>query len=119
MWARDNGYLADVQSAIEAVGKRFEHEVQSLYVSPVIAEALLTAVGCVPVLAPFKDVAVHVVQTPRAGQFLTDTVSVLLANTPRILEVPGVLSQLRHIIPKAVNRGCSATAGVLPLGFGR
>ena len=64
-----------------------------------------------PALAPFKNIAVHVVQTPRVGQFLADTVSVLLANLPSILVVPGVLSQPGRIISKAVNRGCSGTAG--------
>ncbi len=43
MWAADNGYLDDIHAAIEAAGKRFEHEVQSLYVSPIIAESLLAA----------------------------------------------------------------------------
>ena len=44
--------------------------------------------------APFEEIAVHVVQAPRVGQFLSDTVSVSLANIPSILFVPSVLSQL-------------------------
>lgn len=60
-----------------------------------------SAVLVVPILAPFKNIAVHVVHSPRVGQFATNTVSVLLANVMSILVVPSVLPQLNHIIAKA------------------
>ncbi|MBW3578771.1 MAG: BREX system P-loop protein BrxC [Actinobacteria bacterium] len=41
IWAKDNGYLDRVVAAVEAEGKSFEHEVHNLYVSPIIAKALL------------------------------------------------------------------------------
>ena len=37
------GYLDKIQCAVEAAGKEFDHEVHDLYVSPVIASALLEA----------------------------------------------------------------------------
>lgn len=43
IWARDNGYLGDVKAAVAAAGKEYDHEVQNLYVSPIIARALLDA----------------------------------------------------------------------------
>jgi hypothetical protein len=43
LWARENGYLDAVQNAVTAAGKRFDQEVHNLYVSPVIAKALLDA----------------------------------------------------------------------------
>lgn len=41
LWAHENGYLEAVRSAVETEGKRYEHEVANLYVSPIIARALL------------------------------------------------------------------------------
>jgi len=43
IWARENGYLDAVTSAVEGVGKSLAKEVHDLYVSPVIAKALLQA----------------------------------------------------------------------------
>jgi hypothetical protein len=41
IWARDNGYLDEVRAAVEAEGKTLDKEMHDLYVSPVIAKALL------------------------------------------------------------------------------
>lgn len=41
IWAKENNYLNSVTSAVHAAGKTLEKEVYNLYVSPVIAEALL------------------------------------------------------------------------------
>lgn len=41
IWAQDNGYLDAVRAAVAAAGKEYDREVHDLYVSPVIAEALL------------------------------------------------------------------------------
>lgn len=43
MWAQDNGYLDSVTAAVSAAGKTYDHEVSDLYVSPIIAQALLDA----------------------------------------------------------------------------
>ena len=43
IWAHENGYLEAVRAAIDAEGSHFEKEVHDLYVSPVIAKALLDA----------------------------------------------------------------------------
>src|SRR6266545_2224608 len=43
IWARENGYLDVVTSAVEAAGKSLDKEIHDLYVSPVIAKALLEA----------------------------------------------------------------------------
>src|SRR3954451_5313259 len=41
IWARENAYLDEVTGAVEAAGKSLAKEVHDLYVSPVIAKALL------------------------------------------------------------------------------
>jgi hypothetical protein len=43
IWAKENGYLDAVRAAVEAEGRTFHKEVHDLYVSPVIAKALLDA----------------------------------------------------------------------------
>jgi hypothetical protein len=43
IWAMENDYLNAVTAAVESVGKSFEQEIHDLYVSPVIAKALLEA----------------------------------------------------------------------------
>jgi hypothetical protein len=43
IWAQENGYLDGVRSACEAGGKTLDKEIHDLYVSPVIAKALLAA----------------------------------------------------------------------------
>ena len=42
-WLREQGLLAGVRGAVEAAGKVWLHELNNLYVSPVIAEALIAA----------------------------------------------------------------------------
>lgn len=41
IWARENGYLDPLRTAIENEDRTFEKEIHDLYVSPVIAKALL------------------------------------------------------------------------------
>lgn len=43
IWAKDNGYLEQVVAAVEADGRSYDDEVHNLYVSPIIAKALLEA----------------------------------------------------------------------------
>ena len=43
IWAGKNGYLAPVRSAVEAEGRSLDKEIHDLYVSPLIAKALLDA----------------------------------------------------------------------------
>ena len=43
IWAQENGYLDTVRTAVENAGRTFDKEIHDLYVSPVIAKALLEA----------------------------------------------------------------------------
>jgi hypothetical protein len=43
LWLLQEGLLDQIRSAVEAAGKEWAKELRSLYVSPVVAEALLTA----------------------------------------------------------------------------
>ena len=43
IWAAENGYLDAVRVAVEAAGRTLDKEIHDLYVSPVIAKALLDA----------------------------------------------------------------------------
>lgn len=43
IWAQEEGLLENVRAAVNEAGKEFEDEVQNLYVSPIIAQALLEA----------------------------------------------------------------------------
>ena len=43
IWAKDNSYLEAIEAAVQAAGKSYEDEVANLYVSPIIAKALLEA----------------------------------------------------------------------------
>ena len=43
IWARENGYLDRIRTATAAAGKSLEKEIHDLYVSPIIAAALLEA----------------------------------------------------------------------------
>ena len=43
IWAQENGYLDKVRSAVKAEGRSLDKEIHDLYVSPIIAKALLDA----------------------------------------------------------------------------
>lgn len=43
IWAQENRYLEKVRSAVAAEGRSFDKEIHNLYVSPIIAKALLDA----------------------------------------------------------------------------
>ena len=43
IWARENGYLDTIRQAVRAEAKNLDKEVHDLYVSPIIAKALLKA----------------------------------------------------------------------------
>lgn len=45
LWSHDNDYFDALHEAVEEAGKEFEREISNLYVSPVIAEALLEIDG--------------------------------------------------------------------------
>ena len=45
IWAQENGYLDALTAAVDGAGKSLDKEVHDLYVSPVIAKALLEADG--------------------------------------------------------------------------
>jgi hypothetical protein len=43
IWGQENGYLDKIRSAVKAESKSFDKEIHDLYVSPIIAKALLDA----------------------------------------------------------------------------
>jgi len=43
MWLKKNGFFERVKAAVEAAGKEFVGELQDLYVSPILAKAILAA----------------------------------------------------------------------------
>src|ERR1035437_5628577 len=70
-------------------------------------------VGVPDILAPLRDVPVHVVRTPRVRQELPDRTGRLLG----ALIEPRVLGEVLLGVAKAVVAEGSGPAGVLPLGF--
>jgi hypothetical protein len=42
LWLEEHGYIDNVRAAVEAVGKDWQRELNSLYVSPIIAKALMS-----------------------------------------------------------------------------
>jgi hypothetical protein len=42
LWLEEQGYFSQVKSAVEAAGKEWQRELNSLYVSPLIAKALMS-----------------------------------------------------------------------------
>ena len=68
----------------------------------------------VDVLAPLRDVAIHVEESPRVGLFLADRVRLLLA-------VVGVPPYCREVVGGAevVGRPRAGAGGIFPLGLGR
>ena len=93
---------------------------------PVAARRTTTGVGygCgrIPtkiVLAPFKNITVHVVKAIRVRTFAGHLVRVLFVDIPSSFTVPCVVFQLRYIATKTVRRGSPSPAGPLPLRLGR
>ncbi len=68
----------------------------------------------IPILTPFPDIAVHIVQTPAIGKLFAYRVCL----SPRILLMPSILAQQLLIVPKTICRLTPCPAGVFPLGFG-
>ena len=76
------------------------------------------------VLAPLEDVPVHVVEAERVGCFGGDgagvaRVSVLGLGGVEVPVEPGVVVEVRLVIPEGVFRDGASAAGVLPLRFAR
>ena len=71
LWLRNNGIYDDVRAAIEVEGREFRRELNDLYVSPVIARALLAADAS---LAPGEREVREVLreQFPRPSDITTD-----------------------------------------------
>ena len=69
----------------------------------------------VPIRAPLKDVAMHVVQTPGIWFLLADSVRPLLA----IVECPGILPKEGFVVAKAEYCLGSGPTGVFPFRFRR
>ena len=73
----------------------------------------LVKVGDVMVQAPFRDVAVNVVETPRVWFLLADRLRFL-----GVLDIPCVIAELSRIVTKEIRGLGSRAAGVFPLGLG-
>ena len=65
------------------------------------------------ILAHFIDIAVHIKNPPRVGQFQAD----FMGRERRIIRIPCVIA--RNGVSVAICRRCSRAAGVFPLSFSR
>ena len=63
---------------------------------------------------PFHHVAVHVVKPPRIGLLLAHLLIFLVT----VLVVPGIIAELRGVIPERIGRGRAGSARIFPLRFG-
>ena len=66
----------------------------------VLRRAILVVPCIIPVRAPLADVAEHIIESPRVWLLFPDGVSLLA----RVVPVPRVVPELRHVVPEAVLR---------------
>lgn len=59
IWLKNEGLHEPVQSAVEGAGKNFDHELRNLYVSPVLAQALIDAGATFGETAPAVSAALQ------------------------------------------------------------
>src|SRR5262245_13312800 len=71
--------------------------------------------GVVDIQAPFRHIAMHVMQTPSVRLFLSDRLRLV----QRRFDVPSVITERRGIVAKTIGRFGARTARILPFGFGR
>ena len=67
----------------------------------------------VPILAPLPHVPVHVIEPPGVGLLLANRVRCI----PRVGFVPGIITQLRFLVAKAILRRRPGPTGIFPLGL--
>src|SRR5258708_32538713 len=70
------------------------------------------------VAAPFADVSMHVMEAERIRLFLTDRMTVVLADCRSVFSEPAVLGKQRPVVAKAVNGLRASAAGEFPLRIG-
>src|SRR5262249_21697679 len=75
---------------------------------------LVHLVGTVPVLDPFPDIAVHVIQTPGVRLALPHR----MRSARGVVAIPGIVPQLARLVTKAIGRSRPGARGVLPLCLG-
>ena len=115
-WLRGRGLLDRVRAAVEAAGRRWLRELKDLYVSPVIARALIDAD---PAFAPDAAAArqVLVQQFPRLATDLTteqfvETTRAALADDGESGELPLtvlVLDEVQQYVNEAQDRSATIT----------
>src|SRR5580658_4032447 len=76
--------------------------------------AFLIITRTIDIIAPLRNVSIHVIESPEVGFFLTDGMSLFL----RVVGTPGVLPQFVGRAEIVWSVGAGAT-GVLPFRFGR
>jgi hypothetical protein len=59
IWLKNEGLYESVRSAVEGAGKNFDHELRNLYVSPVLAQALIDAGATFGETAPAVSAALQ------------------------------------------------------------
>ena len=94
IWVRENGYLEPLKAEVEATGKSLSKEINDLYVSPIIAKALLDL-------------------DPTLGSSVKDVRDLLTAQFPPAAE--DITDAELFNVMDDVLRLQSATAGKLPL----
>lgn len=107
LFLRRNGFLQAVKKAVEAQGRRFEREVQELYVSPVLAQALLSVH---PTFAPSEDTVLGQIaaQFERPGDVsdadMTSAIEEALSQDGKLPATLIVLDEVQQYIGESTDR---------------
>ena len=109
LWLRGDGLLNEVRGTVEAAGKRWERELNNLYVSPVIAEAVLAAApGIAADVKSARQLLVRQFPQPRADisteQFVGAAREVLAPGHGPIPHTIVVLDEVQQYINEAGDR---------------
>ena len=77
-------------------------------------------IGCFFVMAPFGDIADHIVNSPVVRFLLADGMGISLISVIGIGIIPGIVGRIVGValVSPIERRGSAGTASVLPLCFG-
>jgi hypothetical protein len=116
LWLEEQGFLATVQSAVEAAGKPWQKELGDLYVSPIIREALLK---CDPNFASTKAQVGETLRKQFPPRTADLTSSEFLSAFQRVLKRAGkggklpctvfILDEVQQYIGTSVDRSVTIT----------
>ena len=109
LWLGGEGRLDEVRSSVRAAGKSWNHELNNLYVSPAMAEALLAAVpGFAPDVTGVRQLLVQQFPQPKADisteQFIETAKEVLSSGGGPIPPTIVVLDEVQQYINEATDR---------------